>query len=204
MAGRGTLAGVPRLLLLLLLLVGCRGAEDRGDRPLLQRYPIRGHVKWKEEIARDGRLAVLEREERWVESAPSVWDVTTLDVATQTPFYRARYALTEEGLAQTAVLDGDRVVPVNPPRLALPPRPRPGATWNVSHVVGPQRSERSCEIAAYADCRGGLEVRCTTRYGDGRKVEVKNRYCEGVGIVGYESHTDGKIHISSSELTDIP
>ena len=175
---------------------------------MLERFPIRPHVGWNERIERAGKVTVLAREERWTEVAPKVWDVVTTDVETKTAFYRARYALTKEGLSQIAVLDGARVVPVEPPRLALPLDPKAGFSWQRDHQVGAQRTHRSCSLTTWrpadgSGCNGGLEVACTTRYADGRTVDVRNRYCEGVGIVGYESNTDGKVFIRSENLTDL-
>lgn len=190
-----------RVVLPLLVLVAACRHED--TRPVLTRFPIRPHVRWDERIDREGKVQVLAREESWTSTAPNVWDVTTTDVQTGVAFYRARYALTDEGLAQIAVLDRDRVVPVEPPRLALPARPVVGYSWQRDHQVGAQRTHRACDVGAWTGCKGGIEVRCTTRYEGGRTVDVHNRYCDGVGIVGYESNTDGKILIKSENLADV-
>lgn len=187
-------------LVALTLLTACR-RED--SRPVLTRFPIRPHVRWDERIDRGGKVQVLAREEKWTSTSQGRWDVETTDVETGVAFYRARYALTEEGLAQIAVLDRDRVVPVEPPRIALPARPAVGFSWQRDHQVGTQRTHRACTVGAWTGCQGGIEVRCTTRYEGGRTVDVRNRYCDGVGIVGYESNTDGKIFIKSENLGDV-
>ncbi len=197
-------------LLVIVMVLSCRrSTETMPDaRPLLARYPIRPHVQWTERRERAGRVTTQRREERWTIVGEATWEVVTIDVATGTPFYRARYSLLKDGLAQTAVLDGAKVVPVEPPRLALPLNTSVGFAWEQSHRVGTQQSRRSCSLVAFAGCNDGIEQRCTTTYGDGRVVEVHNRYCGGIGMVGYSSTTravgsDETVRISSEDLVDV-
>jgi len=199
-----------RALFLAVAIVasGCRRAPPPSPKPLLERYPIRTHVQWTEHRDRFGKLTKQVREERWTSVGDGTWDVVTIDVATGTPFYRARYSLLKNGLAQTAVLDGSKTVSVEPPRLTLPLDTTIGTAWEQTHHVGAQQSNRRCEIVAYPTCADGIEQRCTTTYGDGRIVEVHNRYCGGVGMVGYSSvtkklGTDEVVRIWSEDLIDV-
>jgi hypothetical protein len=196
-----------RSALLVVAIVSCKRPPTEAP-PLLSSYPIRPHVRWTEVHDDSGKVQKRAREERWTKTGDGTWDVETTDVETGTVFYRARYALTKEGLAQTAVLDGPKVVPVEPPRVALPSPLTIGAEWERAHRVGAQRSDRSCRVREYDKCRGGIDVQCTTTYADGRIVEVHNRYCEGVGIVAYRSTTGGVgadrvVRIWSEDLRDV-
>jgi len=200
---------VRRSLLALAILVGCRRAPPTSSdpRPLLVRYPIRAHVRWTEHRDRGGTVTTHRREEQWTSIGDASWEVVTTDVDTGTPFYRARYSLLLEGLAQTAVVEGAKVVAVDPPRLALPMNTTVGNAWERTHRVGSLQSRRACTLVAYDKCKEGIEQRCTTTYGDGRIVDVHNRYCGGVGMVGYSSTTrrigtDEVVHIWSEDLVD--
>lgn len=176
---------------------------------MLDRYPLRTHVQWTETIDQNGAIRVRKREERWTKVAGErdAWDVVTTDVGGGNA-YRARYALTAQGLAQTAIYEGETRVPVEPPKITLPLEPKPGTTWKFWHASGISVYQRSCDIAAHDGCEGGIVVHCSATYPDGRIVDVKNAFCAGVGQVSYESTTvkqgsDDKIHITSEDLVDV-
>ncbi|MBI2395330.1 MAG: hypothetical protein HYV09_37520 [Deltaproteobacteria bacterium] len=198
------------IAVLVLTTLGCRRAPAPTTEPLLSRYPIRAHVRWTENMQRGGELSVRRREERWTKVAPDTWDVLTRDTASGAdarPF-RARYALLPAGLAQVAVLEGERVLPVTPPKIALPTGARPGLSWGDEHDIDGHLSRRTCRLVAYDACADGLEEQCTTSFADGRVVEVHNRWCGRVGQVGYASTTrkaghDDVVRIWSEDLADV-
>lgn len=200
-----------RWLLVLVVLVGCRRAPPPAatdSRPLLTRYPIRPHVRWTEHRDRAGVVTKQRREEQWTVVGDGTWEVVTTDVDTGTPFYRARYSLLHGGLAQTAVLDAGKIVHVEPPRIALPLNTAVGNAWEATHRVGAQQSHRACKLVAYDKCKDGIEQQCVTTYGDGRIVDVHNRYCGGIGMVGYASTTrrigtEEVVRIWSDDLIDV-
>jgi hypothetical protein len=200
---------VRRCLIGICFVLACRrGTPSNAARPLLDRYPIRPHVQWTEHRERGGHITKHRRDERWTISGDATWDVVTTDVESGTAFYRARYSLLKDGLAQTALIDGAKIVPVEPPRLALPLNTAPGYAWERAHQVGTQQSHRACTLLAHDKCTDGIEQRCTTTYADGRMVDVHNRYCGGVGMVGYSSTTrrfgsDEVVRIWSEDLVDV-
>ncbi|MGZ6087788.1 MAG: hypothetical protein ACXWUE_30230 [Polyangiales bacterium] len=194
-----------RVLILFSILAACSK-----ERPVLERYPLRTHVRWTETIDQNGAIRVRKREELWTKSAgqKNTWDVVTTDVGGANA-YHARYALTEQGLAQTAIFDCGTEVAVEPPKITLPASPKPGNAWKSWHLSGTAKYLRACDIAKQEGCEGGIVVHCTATYGDGRIVDVKNKFCAGVGQVSYESTTvkqgsDDKIHIISEDLVDVP
>lgn len=200
------------LLVELLLLAGCHRAPpsvDAGDpRALLATYPIRAHVRWTEWRDRGGQLSSRRREERWTPRGKDTWDVVTSDVEGPAPPYHARYSLLPAGLAQISVVDNGKDVAVTPPRLSLPSDARAGVAWEAEYRVGKQTSTRKCKLVAFDKCAGGIEEQCTTTYGDGRQVDVHNRWCAGVGQVSYWSltraaGTDAVVRIWSEDLVDV-
>jgi hypothetical protein len=173
------------------------------ERPVLERYPLRTHVRWTETIDQNGAIRVRKREERWTAIAgkPDAWDVVTTDVGGANG-YHARYALTAQGLVQTSIFEGTTEIAVEPPKITLPAAPKPGSAWKSWHASGVSVYQRSCEISRHEGCEGGIVVHCRATYPDGRIVDVKNQFCAGVGQVAYESTTvkEGsadKIHITS-------
>lgn len=175
---------------------------------MLERYPVRAHVTWTEKHERGGQVSSRRREERWLKTGASAWEVVTHDVGGGSPF-RARYALLPDGaLAQVAVFEGEVELRVEPPKIVLPSSARPGTTWGGEHRIGKHSSRRDCRLVAYADCAQGIEERCTTSFEDGRTVEVNNKWCGGVGQIGYSSITRARgteaiVKIWSEELTDV-
>lgn len=195
------------LLVAVVFASACRKHEPPPP-PLLARYPIRPHVQWTEHRDRFGTKTTQRREERWTAIGEGTWDVVTSDVETGKPFYRARYSLLKDGLAQTGVFEGAAFVSVTPPRIALPLDTTVGNQWERTHTVGKHTSTRRCELVAAEGCRDGIEQRCTTTYEDGRIVDVHNRYCGGIGMVGYSSTTkklgsDEVVRIWSEDLIDV-
>jgi hypothetical protein len=198
-------------LLLVEVLLGCHRSPTlaNGDpHALIARYPIRAHVRWTEWRDRGGQVSSRKREERWTPRGTDTWDVVTSDVEGPAPPYHARYALLPAGLAQISVVDKGTDVPVTPPRLSLPSDARAGVSWDGEHHVGNQTSKRKCKLVAYDKCNGGIEEQCTTTFGDGRQVDVHNRWCAGVGQVSYWSVTrapgaEGSVRIWSEDLVDV-
>ncbi len=211
---------VPRcaVLVLLVSVASCKRSPPVNDtappRPLLERYPIRPHVRWTEKRERDGVVTRRQREERWTKiigRTPDTWDVETRDVDGDAEPFHARYSHLPEGLANVSVFDASNELPLVPPRVVLPIDARPGLEWGGEHRVGGKTSHRACRLVAYPSCpssKEGIEERCTTRYADGRVVDVHNKWCGGIGQVGYESITratgqEGVVRIWSEDLVDV-
>jgi hypothetical protein len=194
-----------------VLSAACRRspAENSDPHALLQRYPLRPHVEWTEWSDRAGAVSARAREEVWTQIGKSdAWDVITRDRASDKPPYHARYALTKDGLVQTAIFDGPNEIPVIPPKLTLPTDPTPGKKWEAEHSIGRSAVKRSCNLIAYDKCKQGIDEHCRSVYEDGRIVEVHNRWCAGVGQVSYASVTrtvgsDTVIRIWSEDLVDV-
>lgn len=200
-----------RIELFAALLAAChRTPEKPADpRKLLELYPLRPHVQWVEWRDNRGSITSRAREETWTRDGNrDVWDVITKDREGDATPYHARYALTADGLVQTAIFEGAREIEVRPPKLTLPADPREGRAWEGEHTMGNLVVKRSCKLLAFAKCAGGIEEQCRSVFPDGRMVDVHNRWCRGVGQVSYASITrtagsDAVIRIWSEDLVDV-
>ena len=118
----------------------------------------------------------------------------------------ARYELRALGLVCAGTSAREEPAEITPAKLVLPRVPRIGTSWRGIHRVRGHNVERACALVDHAACEGGLELRCTVEEGD-TVTEVKNRYCRGIGIVGYVSRTTRGaevVTVESRDLVDVP
>jgi hypothetical protein len=176
---------------------------------LLDRYPIRRHVEWTDNNEMDGKKTTTRMEEIWTpldDAKVRAWKVVSRPIDKSEPDIESRYELRPEGIVYVSITIDGTVIGIEPPKLSLPVDAHVGQTWGGAHLVGKKANDRRCRLTEHDGCSDGLEEQCTTEYPDGRKTEVANHYCGGIGWSGYTSRTvqaDGKSQRNwSTEVTD--
>ncbi len=186
----------------LILTAGCQKPT-----PLLQEYPVRPHVRWTERTTLpNGSVTDEPMEEIWEPTKGPVpsWLVrtTTRPGTKSARTLVGRYELRAIGLVCAGTSARDEPAEITPAKLVLPRAPKAGASWRGLHRVRGRNVERACTLVEYDACAGGLELRCTVEDGD-TVTEVKNRYCRGVGVVGYVSRTTRGAEVVTVESRDL-
>ena len=168
-------------------------SSAQSPKPLLERFPLRLHQRWTEHTEEEGTVKVEQVEETWTPLGNDIWEALAHVVgAPAKPALRIRYALTDAGLVNTGVGEGDVMGTYDHPRVVLPIDAHAGQAWESTHSLsGLPAARRACHIDAAPECSGGLRVECALHRPDGSIFTDAQLYCEGVGWAGHRSSHTG-------------
>jgi hypothetical protein len=163
---------------------------------LLERFPLRLRVTWRNFVEADGAVEKSDAHERTTRIDETTWEEAAFAPNGETMFV-ARKRLTTAGIATIGLNIRGELVPYSGPRLHLPIDAHVGQHWESDLALGNLKPRhRACHIDALASCSGGLRVECTSRSADGAVISDAQMFCEGIGWVGYaatEMSPEGKI-----------
>jgi hypothetical protein len=123
-------------------------------------------------------------------AAPQGWEgvvyetIRAVDGREEGP--RTRAVAADHGVARFASARRGEWRGDDVPKVELPAKVKPGASWSAEHGEGGDRHQRRCQAEPTPFCDAGVAVACTTEWA-ARSVWMRQHYCADVGWVGFEA-----------------